>query len=86
MAAKKRLPKDSILIPKSFLSRQQLDYWLPKKRDFWMVFDMSNGDVGTKRYCWWFDTKKAAQAHITWQRNSYGANLSAPHKVRIIDE
>lgn len=85
MKNKKRLPKTSILLPKTIGTKWKLGEWLPKGRTFWIVFDMSNGDSGTKRYCWWFDTKKDALIHIKWQRDTYGAELSAPHKVEITD-
>jgi hypothetical protein len=39
--------------------------YLPKK-PIWLVFDKSNGHTGSRRYVWWFETKKQA---IEWSKN-----------------
>lgn len=66
-------------------NQQSMLEYLPNRTMFYVVFDMSNGDKSSRRYCWWFDTKKQANAHIKHQRDTYGAELSAPHKVRMED-
>jgi hypothetical protein len=76
--------KFPVKLSKTIGSRWKLDEFLPKGRFFWIVFDMANGDSGSKRYVWWFDTRKAAREHINHQRDTYGAELSAPHKVEIV--
>lgn len=61
--------------------------WNPKRGHFWVVFDESNGDSQTKRYLWWFDTKKAALAHIKHVSNlKHGALLSNPFQVFLPED
>lgn len=74
------------LIPKTFGAAKKLEEFLPKHMKFWVIFDMSNGDSGSRRYVWWFDTKKAALEHLKHQRsNPNNAELSEPHQVQIIN-
>lgn len=52
--------------------------YIPTK-PVWLVFDLNNGHAPTKRYVWWFDTRKAALEHIRFQRkNEFAAKLSRP--------
>lgn len=58
------------------------DEWLPKRKIFWIVFDLSNGHQCANRYVWWFDTRQAAREHIKDQKTKkYAARLSVPRKV-----
>lgn len=58
--------------------------WLPKYTEFWVVFDCSNGNSRSHRYCWWFDTRRAAREHIKHTKTlKYAADLSQPVKVRM---
>jgi len=55
---------------------------MPKKRKFWVLFDMSNGSHA-RHYVWWFDTKKAAKEHLKRQHaNPNHAKLSDPVCVK----
>ena len=54
--------------------------YLPKGKELWLVFDLANGHPYSHRYCWWFDSRKAAREHIKWQKSVYGAGLSSPIK------
>ncbi len=46
----------------------------------WIVFDIANGHKPSKRYNWWFDTKKDALAHIKHQKTIFSAApLSKPY-------
>ena len=54
--------------------------YLPS-RPIWLVFDLDNGHGPTKRYVWWFDTRKEAREHIKFQsKNKFAAKLSRPKK------
>jgi len=58
---------------------------MPKKRKFWVLFDMSNAATRShnRHYLWWFDTKKQAKKHLKQQRdNPNFARLSDPVCVR----
>ncbi len=48
--------------------------YLPTK-PIWLVFDMANGGASTRRYVWWFDTKKKAnewiEQHLTNNKHAY---------------
>ena len=58
------------------------EYW-PAGKEIWVLFDQSNGDSETKRYMWWFDTRKAARDHKHWQNKVYkGAELKGPVKFK----
>lgn len=35
--------------------------YFPKGKKVWLLFDLSNGHRITRRYVWWFDTKKEAK-------------------------
>ena len=48
--------------------------YLPRGREVWLVFDLSNGDSETQRYVWWFDTE--AQA-VAWLAEARARPLSA---------
>lgn len=45
-------------------------WFLPKGKFVWLLFDTANGDELSKRYVWWFDTKKAAQEYKKWQHSN----------------
>lgn len=61
--------------------------YLPRGRDVWLLFDRSNGDRRTRRYCWWFDTRKDAMAHRRHQhRITNGAPLSLPVRMRQVSK
>lgn len=50
---------------------------------FWVLIDLSNGDENSRRYLWWFASKKKAKEHRKHQMSVYGnATLSKPIKVR----
>jgi hypothetical protein len=55
----------------------------PKKKTFYVLFDMSNGDT-TKNYLWWFDKKKDAKKKYKehFKYNGY-VELSKPTKVKL---
>lgn len=56
------------------------EYW-PEKKTVWVLFDQANGDKESRRYLWWFDTRKAAREHKHWQNDIYkGATLKGPIK------
>ena len=45
----------------------------------WLVFDLGNGHAPTKRYVWWFDSKKDAREHVKFYRqNPDNVKLSEP--------
>lgn len=47
----------------------------------WLVFDLDNGNPGSRQYVWWFETRQAAREHIAWQKaQEYSAELSRPMK------
>lgn len=56
--------------------------YFPNK-PIWLVFDQSNGHKPSRRYVWWFDTKKDA---IEWSdfhsQQSYSYPISKPVKFR----
>ena len=53
----------------------------PKRKPIWLLFDLSNGDRGSKRYCWWFETREDAREHRKYQmRLKFAAELSGPVK------
>jgi hypothetical protein len=82
---KNKHPKEKRTLLKHMDSKFSLAEWLPDHKHVWLVFDMSNGDKLSKRYVWWFDTKKQANEHIKWQRKQkWCATLSAPHKFQWI--
>lgn len=59
----------------------------PKNKFIYVLFDLSNGDVLTRRYLWWFDTRKQAMEHRKEQKKmKYGADLSMPVKVKVETE
>jgi hypothetical protein len=61
--------------------------YLPKNKYIWICMDLCNGHKPTKRYCWWFDTKKEALSHRRFQhKNKLNARLSKPIKCKIINE
>lgn len=87
MKKKSKVTKHKRTLSKHMMSKLSLMEWLPKDRMVWLVFDMSNGDRGSKRYVWWFDTKKQAKDHIDWQRKQkWNAELSEPHKFQWMFE
>lgn len=50
-------------------------------KECWLVFDLSNGDELSKKYVWWFYTKKQANAHIEEQKDrEFSAELTEPVK------
>lgn len=58
-----------------------LDEYFPAGKTFWMLFDTTNGDKLSKRYCWWFDSRKQAREHKAFQKSlPYGAPLIGPFK------
>lgn len=58
-----------------------LDEYFPAGKTIWILFDTSNGDKKSKRYCWWFDTRKQAREHKAYQKTRpYGASLIGPFK------
>lgn len=49
--------------------------------DIWILFDLSNGDTGSKRYLWWFSTRKDALKYRRFHNKSkYSAALSMPRR------
>ena len=55
------------------------DYYLPKGRRIYILFQDSNGDESSKRYCFWFDSKKKALEHRKHVlRNPEWAQVSRP--------
>lgn len=61
-----------------------LDEYFPARKTFWILFDTANGDKLTKRYCWWFDTRKQAREHKARQKKMlYGAPLIGPFKFYL---
>jgi hypothetical protein len=63
------------------MTKEENEY-IPNK-SIWLVFDLSNGHKPTRRYVWWFDTKKDAEAHIKFQKTyKDSAPLSKPFKFK----
>jgi hypothetical protein len=55
---------------------------MPKKKHVWLLFDLNNGHEGSKRYVWWFDTKKQASDFKREHKTKpNAATLSAPTKA-----
>ena len=44
---------------------------------FWVLVDLSSNHNDSRRYLWWFSSKKAAKGH-----RKTNTNLSKPIKVR----
>ena len=60
------------------------DEWMPRRSWFWCLFDTSNGDSLSRRYVWWFDTRKAAMEHKRHQEAMrHGASLSKVVRVFV---
>lgn len=54
--------------------------YLPKG-EVWLVFDLSNGDSTSRRYVWWFDSRKEARRFISHHKTlKYASTLSTPLK------
>lgn len=51
--------------------------YLPRDREVWLVFDLSNGDSETQRYVWWFDTEAQALAWLAEARARPSATRAA---------
>ena len=50
---------------------------------FWVLVDLSNSHNDSRRYLWWFSSKKAAKEHRKAQLAlPTNATLSKPIKVR----
>ena len=57
---------------------------LPRTGTVWLLFDLSNGHELTKRYVWWFDTKRQAREFKREQlKRKHRATLSAPMKATL---
>ncbi len=56
--------------------------YFPQDKTFWVCFDESNGHKESKRYLWWFDTKKKAKEHRKWHKKMDYAPLSQPIEVK----
>jgi len=57
---------------------------LPKKDVIWLLFDIDNGDSGSKHYVWWFDSRKKARGHKKWQATTkHAAELVGPVRVTV---
>ena len=56
--------------------------YMPARKTFWVLFDMSNGSKPAKRYVWWFDTREDARKFLRHHRTmKHGVRLSTPVKV-----
>ena len=66
-----KLPSKEALRKARVIRRAGSEYF-PKK-PIWLVFDQSNGHKPSRRYVWWFDTKKQA---IEWSKE-YLNNVNA---------
>lgn len=60
-------------------------HWaLPKGKTIWLLFDLNNGDAGSRRYVWWFNTRGMAMAHRRHQHKmEFGAKLSMPVRATL---
>jgi hypothetical protein len=57
--------------------------YFPNKA-IWLVFDMSNGHKGSRRYTWWFDSKIEANEWIKEHlKNPHACDVSKPTKWRM---
>lgn len=58
---------------------------LPKKKSIWLLFDIDNGNSGSKHYVWWFDTRKQAREYKRSHLNGSPskAELVGPVKATI---
>lgn len=58
--------------------------FLPSKKHIWLLFDVSNGDISSRRYVWWFDSRQKARAHKHWQNHilKNKAKLVGPFKFK----
>lgn len=57
---------------------------LPDGKNIWILFDVSNGDIASKRYLWWFDTRQKAREYKHYQNNvlKNKAKLVGPWKFK----
>lgn len=60
--------------------------YIPTK-PIWLIFDCGNGHEGSRRYVWWFDTKKEAKywskRHIK-ENSKFGYDISLPIKFKRV--
>lgn len=57
---------------------------MPNKKTVWLLFDLDNGHEGSKRYVWWFDTKRqAADFKREHRKKPFAASLSVPVKADL---
>lgn len=56
---------------------------LPKKNPIWLLFDIDNGDSGSKHYVWWFDSRKKAREHKQWHINNGKTELVGPVRATV---
>lgn len=55
--------------------------YLPSGKRIWIVFQDSNGDRDSKRYCLWFDSRQKAREYLWHVKRMCGAaELSAPRE------
>jgi hypothetical protein len=75
--------KSSKLAPKEALHKAHVirragGEYFPNK-PIWLVFDQSNGHKPSRRYVWWFDTKKQAKEWIDEHiKNEHAYDVSIP--------
>ena len=60
------------------------DEYVPN-RPIWLLFDTSNGHAPTRRYVWWFDTRKDAVREKKW-KNSNEENVKLAGPFRFVPE
>lgn len=60
-------------------------YWLPANRRIWVLFQDSNGDKESKRYCFWFDSRKKAREYRAWV-NSHPEWAQVSHPIAFVKE
>lgn len=54
-------------------------YYLPSGRRIWVLFQDTNGDESSKRYCFWFDSRKQAREYRAYVlQNPQWASVSRP--------
>ena len=58
--------------------------YLPSTKTIWLLFDLSNGHMVSRRYLWWFETRREAMDHRREQHKLRNhARLSLPVRANL---
>lgn len=72
-------------MPRLLREGGEVSEYLPKNKSIWLLFDLANGHRRSRRYLWWFDSRKDAMAHRKEQHAMpHGARLSFPVRALLV--